>query len=268
MATLNTVIWSVIGSSLAGTKHVKNGAPCQDAHHWLVHESGVLIVAVADGAGSAALSQFGSSIAVRAVVDYLADLITHSVPIDQSAMTTSFQIVREAIAEEASKLGAEARALACTLCVVLIAEDFCIQANVGDSAAIFKLMNGEVRAIVAPFKGEYANETAFVTDSSWLDNLVVARIEEAVMSVMVATDGLMDWSLRGLTVTSSFVLPILNFASTEGSEEERLQQLNTFLGSPLVTSRVDDDVTLVLGHRFQETEPAEIPEFAPDSDQI
>jgi hypothetical protein len=261
MTPNKTENWNVIGSSLTGTAHQKKDLPCQDAHYWRVHDSGVLVVAVADGAGSAPLSQIGASIAVHQVVEHLAVLLDASAPLDQPTLTAAFEHVRDKISAEAANLSVEPRQLACTLCVVLISDSYCIQANIGDSGAILKMCSGEVLSLIAPFKGEYANETAFVTDRNWVENLVIVKHDEQVSSAMVATDGLMDWSLRGTTVTSSFVLPILDFAAMDGLPDERQQQLNAFLVSPTITNRVGDDVTLVLCHRRRPVETQVLPEL-------
>jgi serine/threonine protein phosphatase PrpC len=60
--------WRVVGASVVGTAHEKTGQPCQDAHGWRILPDNVLIAAVADGAGSAALGEIGAQVAVRAVL--------------------------------------------------------------------------------------------------------------------------------------------------------------------------------------------------------
>ena len=46
-------VWRVTGASVPGVSHLRSGLPCQDAHAWRQEAGGVLIAAVADGAGSA-----------------------------------------------------------------------------------------------------------------------------------------------------------------------------------------------------------------------
>jgi serine/threonine protein phosphatase PrpC len=46
--------WQVLGVSVKGAAHEKQGLPCQDAYYWRFHWRGRgLLIAVADGAGSA-----------------------------------------------------------------------------------------------------------------------------------------------------------------------------------------------------------------------
>ena len=53
--------WQVLGASVPGAGHVRGGQDCQDAHRWRALPGGVLVVAVADGAGSAPRSELGST---------------------------------------------------------------------------------------------------------------------------------------------------------------------------------------------------------------
>lgn len=64
--------WRVIGRSVAGSAHVARNLPCQDALAWRELPDGRLILAVADGAGSAARSELGAAAAVEAMVEALA----------------------------------------------------------------------------------------------------------------------------------------------------------------------------------------------------
>ena len=57
--------WRVVGVSVVGTSHLDRAVPCQDAHRYQVLSGGELLVAVADGAGSAARAEAGASRAVE-----------------------------------------------------------------------------------------------------------------------------------------------------------------------------------------------------------
>jgi serine/threonine protein phosphatase PrpC len=54
---------------VCGTHHEQKGQPCQDTHCWHVLPEGVLVVAIADGAGSALLGEVGAAIAARTGVE-------------------------------------------------------------------------------------------------------------------------------------------------------------------------------------------------------
>ena len=62
--------WQVTGASEPGTSHLKDGRHCDDAHaSWWDEGAGVLVLAVADGAGSAAHGAEAARIAVDVVVE-------------------------------------------------------------------------------------------------------------------------------------------------------------------------------------------------------
>jgi len=56
--------WRVLAASVRG-KTMKVGQLCQDAHHWEKLPEGVLVAAVADGAGSATLGKVGLSLPLK-----------------------------------------------------------------------------------------------------------------------------------------------------------------------------------------------------------
>jgi len=60
--------WRVLAASVRGKSHEKVGQLCQDAHHWEKLPEGVLVAAVADGAGSATLGKVGLSLPTQTAV--------------------------------------------------------------------------------------------------------------------------------------------------------------------------------------------------------
>jgi len=59
------VSWRVLGASVRGVRHLRDGTPCQDAHAWRALPDGRVALAVADGAGSAAHAEAGAGAAAR-----------------------------------------------------------------------------------------------------------------------------------------------------------------------------------------------------------
>src|SRR5436190_11701810 len=62
--------WRAVGTCVTGTSHVKFNLPCQDYcayHRIIVGSTQALLIVIADGAGSARLSEIGA----RASVDHL-----------------------------------------------------------------------------------------------------------------------------------------------------------------------------------------------------
>src|SRR5436309_2413702 len=63
--------WRFVADSVCGAFHESTGAPCQDCQSVRVVPPGILIAAIADGAGSAPQSERGAQIAVQAAVGTL-----------------------------------------------------------------------------------------------------------------------------------------------------------------------------------------------------
>jgi serine/threonine protein phosphatase PrpC len=76
-------MWNILAASATGTSHTKNSTPCQDAHRWTMMETGTLLIAVADGAGSAERSQAGAVCAVEVAISFLEGALTVLVPADE-----------------------------------------------------------------------------------------------------------------------------------------------------------------------------------------
>lgn len=70
-----------IGKSVQGASHISGNLPCQDAHRIECLADGTLVIAVADGHGSAkcVYSDKGARLAVDAFVDVIADLFERTI---------------------------------------------------------------------------------------------------------------------------------------------------------------------------------------------
>ena len=65
--------WIVLGASVTGSSHLKASLPCQDAHAYCLVGDSTLIIAVADGLGSAAHAEIAAQIAVSAALEYASE---------------------------------------------------------------------------------------------------------------------------------------------------------------------------------------------------
>jgi serine/threonine protein phosphatase PrpC len=77
---MDSPFWRVAAASVCGASHEKTGQPCQDAHHWAALPDGTVLAAVADGAGSAALSEIGATVATQTAVQFLATALASHPP--------------------------------------------------------------------------------------------------------------------------------------------------------------------------------------------
>jgi hypothetical protein len=225
--------WRALGASVAGAGHLARGIGCEDASAVDVTDDGTLLIAVADGAGSAARSSEGSTRAVAAAMDALRS------GADVCAVVHAARGALEPVAE-----GERMGDLATTLLVVRGGVAGIETAQVGDGAVVLR-GGDELSVLAADDKGEYLNETVFLTSAGWREALRVDTAEaSAVDGIAVLTDGLQLVALDLATGTphAPFFAPFFSFVADDGDVE----QLVAFLGSERVQARTDDDVTLVV----------------------
>jgi hypothetical protein len=124
-------------------------------------------------------------------------------------------------------------------------------AQIGDGWVVTQSADGELSAALTPERGEYANETAFITEADALSRTryYVSRTEARAVAVM--TDGLLRLAaqLPAYTPHPSFFAPLFAFAAQVEDERASSADLAAFLASERVGARTDDDRTLVIAVR-------------------
>ena len=250
--------WRVIRASVQGTSHAKTGQPCQDSSSVGVGApDGMLVAAVADGAGSATLSADGSRIAACAATKraiYLMRL--HVQPFYEGVLE---KILRESIRSARKELKAEAnrqnkslREFATTLIVAICTREITGAAQVGDGAVVAAgegVPDDGYALFSAPQRGEYANTTNFITSDSWQNSLAVKMRYGSVKSVAMFTDGIQPIALVAAADNAPyapFFDPLFSWMANQNSEYAASDALKDFLSSPRVTARTGDDLTLLL----------------------
>ena len=255
--------WRVAAASAAGSSHARDGIPNQDAvDHRLVETGGgqVVVVAVADGAGSAPRSGEGSRIAVEAAVGSIVDGINRrpaaafSKHLAASLVRGAIKKAKNAVVRHGRERGVEARELACTLIVAVASERLVTAAQVGDGAAVaFNIDSGAARTLCAAHGGEYANETTFITSRTRPHRM--ASVGHASGSdydaLALITDGLQHLALKmpERKAFPGFWNPILQDLAQTGEPEAVPGRLHAFISSQRVQSRTSDDVTIAIAAR-------------------
>jgi Protein phosphatase 2C len=124
-------------------------------------------------------------------------------------------------------------------------------------------------------RGEYANETHFVTDSDWSQHLNVLRLPADHDVVLLMTDGAMDVAIVRGEVFPHFLPVVAEQLLKTGQRAEREAMLETWLADPLTHRVTGDDKTLLLILRGGEvlepqlsldlakTKPPPLPELPP-----
>ncbi len=254
--------WRHVHASVIGTSHVTGGTPCQDAHICEVIEDvdgdQVLIVAVADGAGSALFSDRGAQLACRTIVDGVREHLVHLRvgAVDELAAAALVERARGAITKVADEANCSTREFACTLLCAIVATDVASFFQIGDGAMVVAPDNDadHFSWIFWPERGEFANTTSFITDVSWRDALVYDRAPGAVNEIAVFSDGLQGLVLDQQTRAAHDpffhrVFSPLRQTKDTGHLASLSSALARYLGSPKVNERTDDDKTLVLASR-------------------
>lgn len=253
-------MWRVVAACEAGASHLRAGTPCQDA--FAVAQAGeTLLLFAADGAGSAARADEGSRLAVDAALEAARAALASGEPRD----TDGWRALLEGIVRAArERLEVEApeglRDLSTTLLGVLWSPGHVAALQVGDGWIVIETMGateGALRAPILPAKGQYFNETIFLTSSSFAER---ARYEvmagEEVRGVAVLTDGLemVSMDLAEGTPHEPFFRPLFELArDPEEDPAAAEEELGTFLCSERICARTDDDKTLLLAVRIEES---------------
>lgn len=245
--------WRVAAASVRGTSHEKAGQMCQDAHYWQKLPEGVLVVAVADGAGSASLGKVGAIVATQTAVETICAQQTklHLIQDEQGwqqILTLALEAAKTAVEAEAVACSARSRDLASTLIILVATPELIAGVQVGDGLAVAGDRSGNIIALTAPQRGEYINETTFLISPHALDRVSVTLSRGVTSNIAVFSDGLqmLAVNMSDGTPYLPFFTPLFQFIAEIEDENEAREQLAAFLRSPRITDRADDDLTLLL----------------------
>lgn len=240
-----------------GPSHAASGTPCQDALsvRTFAGRDGTpwIAAAVADGAGSASHSQYGSQyitdcftrfieealaeIDVRQDAD-IADLIRRGMALVRSVLVDVAQNNERALGDYAS-----------TLLVCVCSAQRTALAQIGDGAIVLGIGNNR-RVSFRPQHGDFVNQSAFLTDDDALEHLQVMVFDAVPEFVVLFSDGLEDLlvSPKDLSVHPPFFMYLaqaFGVTSDPGNRRAISEQLAGMLASKAVTSRSDDDTSVV-----------------------
>ena len=252
--------WFVAAASVAGTKHVKRDAPNQDAL-WYRTLPGTdrLVVVVCDGASSAQQSRAGAHAAGAAALGYAWAGITKRPDQDlNQLLRRTFAAARDAVVREVETSGIPLREYAATLTAFVQVDGRSASAQVGDGACVVGTDHGWILTS-EPQRGEYANETSFITEEGAVCRMSVSDEITGVQRVMLCTDGMMSLTLQqpGNVPHAPYFDGTFSWLESNPSQEKAFRQMQGLLLSDMVRRRTDDDLTMfqaTLLHRTPETE--------------
>ena len=248
--------WASAAATRRGTRHARLNEPGQDAL-CLRHAGragGVLVAAVADGAGSAPRGGAGAALSARTAGRTAVEMVDTLAPakLTEAAMTDCLHAAREAVVSAAVALERPPRDLATTLILVVSDGATTLVGHVGDGAVVVQAGEGW-RVLSWPAQGLYAGSTYFLTDET--PDIRISRTETPVTAVAAFTDG-----LERLVLDFAAEAPHSAFFARMTAPVARLQRpgrdaalslaLGRYLDGDSVCSRTDDDKTLLLAVRL------------------
>lgn len=242
--------WRWASASVIGTSHIQNGGRLQDAYAVSELRNGCIFAVVSDGAGSAKFGAFGAWLICRFLSIRFREWVHEhpELPTDKD-LSGWIDELRDRISAIAARRGTFPRQFAATLAAIVVAPNETVTLQIGDSAIVGR-KGGDWDVLCWPENGEYASSTYFVTDDPE-PHLNIIRHPREHDAFALFSDGVGDLALSHLerAAHTRFFDPMIrpvDVASGEGRLVELSAKLDTYLASPSVCDRSDDDKTLIL----------------------
>ncbi|HYW49494.1 MAG TPA: protein phosphatase 2C domain-containing protein [Gemmatimonadaceae bacterium] len=191
--------WRVLGASVRGRSHAHRGEHRDDAIATLA-AGDLLLLAVADGAGSSALSRIGAAVTAQLVVSRTAARFAAAAEgtVTERLGTAMAHAVHDAalrLHELAAVADVSPSAFRTTVIVVAISGSVMLVSQVGDGAVLVQRGDGTVQRVGAQRETSWAGEvTCFVPDACAMTQAAALRQLDArdVSLVALMTDGIDD----------------------------------------------------------------------------
>jgi len=257
--------WKAVARFTEGTSHQHQGVVCQDYADYRVFDDDVVVGAVADGAGSAKYAETGSKLAVERTLKFLSKISNYLQKRRRSCWQKYSQqlsdeeagklfgktvnYVQKKLSKEAVSMDCSIKDFACTLLVFIATPHWIAAMQIGDGFIVVHPENSEeYQLLFQPDKGEFANETAFITSPNALGEMHIKVIAEKPKFICASTDGLEKVAIRfsDWQPFSRFFEPFEEYLRQTDDPETEDQYLKDFLNSERLNQRTDDDKTLLL----------------------
>ncbi|MBT3375849.1 MAG: protein phosphatase 2C domain-containing protein [Lentisphaerae bacterium] len=188
-----------MAASVPGRKHIRSGTPCQDAATVACRPRPFLVVA--DGRGSASVSQLGAQAACAGLGDLICSaeaLLEQILDAEGSAQADAlwflfsdllFESVRTRQQAVAAKRNVSRRELEHTLLLAILGRKRLAYLHVGDGAIVVEESRG-LRTLSGAERGEFANVTCFVGEKTRAEQVRTGLVPAAgITGIAAMTDG-------------------------------------------------------------------------------
>lgn len=245
--------WTCVHASVTGSHHRNTGQEKQDtiALNQTTGERGTtLFIAIADGAGNATLGKTGSKIA--------ADTAQKTVnskprPREQSpdqTLQTAYRSAVTAVTELAQRENRKPREYSTTLILALIDNGQLAVCQVGDGGVVVRTDDGQLLLATPPQKGQYPNETAFITDLPMPAPAISVLNIGRITGLVAFSDGLEPFLLnREMRPHPPALDPLFRWADQITDLGDANQELAEQWQSPGIADRTSDDITICVAVR-------------------
>jgi serine/threonine protein phosphatase PrpC len=257
--------WRYAHASVTGQSHLNQDTTCQDRFACesfaTKNEGEILVAAVADGAGSTTEGEIGAEVACETFVEQIKAFLQNSVAsidsLNEDFALHWIKYFQTKIAEKASEKNKEIREFASTFVGVVVGRSSGIFYQVGDGGAVFSTSGKQesYRFGVEPADAEYVNMTDFLTDETATESLRFARIEEPIQDLILFSDGIYSVAVdyQNNSPHEPFLIPMIAPLRNSLEVNGLNQKLESFLKSPKLNEKTDDDKTIVLASRASGT---------------
>ena len=170
-------MWFTNSTAVQGRNHIKENIPCQDKVYTNKTENTV-VIALADGAGSACLSHIGAEICVKTISNYFIDKFNELYDLNNFELLKKdiYKTLINSIKQASMMYNCSIKDLACTLLCIAIKNEQMISFHLGDGVIAY--IKGDKTGIMSmPDNGEFANTTHFVTSSNATEHIRIQRLD-------------------------------------------------------------------------------------------
>lgn len=232
-----------IGKNCAGKRINKHNEfdVCADALGVSILGQQAFIV-LSDGAGSASKGGLGAKIIVEESLAFL----TSQKEIFSMDAQHLLNHVREVLYLKSCEMNCIVSDFAATMLVLMVTPHGYKALQIGDGFMIIQ-SQGNIERIGVPQKGEYINETVFVTDDVVRPALYSSDIP--IQFWALSSDGLETVAIeREGAPHAAFFQPFWSYLATQPCGSAADEEIYQFLISEPLRARAHDDVSLAIGY--------------------
>ena len=246
MSEERSTLWHFVECAVTGRRHRAADLPCQDKTH-ACESGGTAVIALADGAGSAAFSQEGAETACQEIAAIFSgsfdafDAETDGARGKQQILTQ----LCTALAARADECACHVDALASTLLAVAVKGDRFILLHIGDGV-IGCLREDQLVVLSQPLNGEFINTTVFITSPEATDTMKLVKGDVAdICGCVLLSDGA-EMSLYDRRQKT--LAPVLHrvFNTARGEDRANMEEMLRRSFENSVIQATGDDCSIAL----------------------